>query len=214
MRHLPIDSVKTLEVLFQPRLLEGSEQADTEASRSGKHLGVLQRSLQNQGRLSPISVVKIQGAWVCCDGYHRLIAYRMEAKRRAAMGRDATERRRSKALTHIPVTIFTGSFEAAYQLSVKENAQDKLNMSEPEKLEACWRRVLLGINDKTIQTGTTMSLRTIRRMKKLFKDAVEHNSQADFTSWPYAKVLEFSRHWDDDVDRDDHWMEKKAQEVV
>ena len=86
LRHLPIDSVKTLEILFQPRLLEGSEQADTEASRSGKHLGVLQRSLQNQGRLSPISVVKIQGAWVCCDGYDRLIADRIEAKRRAPGG--------------------------------------------------------------------------------------------------------------------------------
>jgi hypothetical protein len=226
LRRLPIDKVTTIEVLFQPRLLEGGEEgAGLEASRSGKHLGVLQRSLQNQERLSPITVVKIGGQWVCCDGYHRLMAYRMEAKRLDSMNgvvADPTydekgqlkrvRARAYKTLTHIPVTVFGGTFEEAYHLSVSANAQDKLNMSEPEKMEACWRRVILGLDVKVIQVGTTMSRRTIFNMKKLLAEANEHHPKVDFATWTYARVKELSKNWVSLGDHDDHWMEKKAQE--
>jgi hypothetical protein len=206
LRRLPIADVQTCESLFQPRQLEGTEDAGMEASRSGRHLGELQRVLRDQGRLAPITVVKIQGRWTCCDGYHRLMAYRAEAARRKQL----QQGERGHRLTHVPVTVFGGSLKEAFQLSVAENSQDKLNMNEGEKMEATWRRVILGLDTDEITAATTIGERTVRRMRKLLTDARAKRADIDWAEWAYVDVKRASLNWDQPEKPDEQWMEKRA----
>jgi uncharacterized ParB-like nuclease family protein len=93
LRRLPIQEIKTLETVFQPRQMDGA------TVESGKHLGELKRALQAKGELDPITVLKVGGEWLCLDGHHRLEAYRQAGGRR----------------THIPVRVFGGNLEDAFR---------------------------------------------------------------------------------------------------
>lgn len=172
LRRLPIEAIRTLEAVFQPRQL-----ADDEAA-SGKHLGELKRVLQEQGYLDPITVLKVGGEWFCIDGHHRVEAYRQCEGRR----------------THIPVRIFSGTLEEAVRASIEVNAPDKLNLTKDDKLEAAWRLVVLG-TESVAQIGktTTIAERSVQRMRRgLERVRTLHPSQP-FETWTWARVKELLR---------------------
>ena len=166
LRRLPIQSVKTLGVVFQPRHL-----ADDAAS--GRHLGELKRVLREQGALDPIVVLKAGGEWYCIDGHHRLEAYRQSEGRR----------------THIPVKVFSGRLGEALRLSIGVNAPDKLNLTKEDKLEAAWRLVVLGEDSVAqISKASTIAERSVQRMRRGLERARALHPSQSFETWPWAKV--------------------------
>lgn len=173
LRRLPIESVRTLESVFQPRQME-------DAGASGKHLGELKRVLHEHGKLDPISVVKAGGEWYCIDGHHRLEAYRQSAA--------------SSERTHLPVKVFSGTLEEALQVSIKVNAPDKLNLTKEDKLEAAWRLVVLGEGSVAqVAIVTTISERTVQHMRRKLERARALHPSTPFESWPWETVKELLR---------------------
>lgn len=174
LRRLPFAEIQTMEEVFQPR------QFEEETSKSGAHLAELRRILRARGSLDPIAVLKAGGVWWCVDGHHRLDAYRIEA---------AEHRGRGKRLTHIPIRVLSGSLADAFDVSVEENAQDKLPMSKADKLEAAWQRVFLGAASASrISEVTTISERTIVNMRRSLERARQQHTAVPFETWPWLKV--------------------------
>lgn len=179
LRRLPIEAIRTLEAVFQPRQL-----ADDEAA-SGKHLGELKRVLLGGGSLDPITVLKVGGEWVCIDGHHRLEAYRQSDGRR----------------THIPVKVFSGTLEEALRTSIEVNAPDKLNLTKEDKLEAAWRLVVLGEGSAVapgssvaqISKTTTIAERSVQRMRRGLERARALHPSQPFETWTWARVKELLR---------------------
>lgn len=174
LRRLPIAEIQTEEALFQPRQFDG------ETAKSGAHLGELVRVLNARGALAPIAVLKAGGLWYCVDGHHRLEAYRSKA---------AEHKGRGKRLTYIPVRVLSGTLSDALDASVEENAQDKLNMTKDEKLEAAWQRVVLGVGSAgRISEVTTISERTIATMRRALARAKTLHPSVSFEAWPWSKI--------------------------
>lgn len=172
LRRLPIQEIKTLEAVFQPRQTVGDEAA------SGKHLGELKRVLHDRGTLDPITVLKVGGEWLCIDGHHRLEAYRQSESRR----------------THIPVKVFSGTLEEALRASIEVNAPDKLNLTKEDKLEAAWKLVVLGVDSvATISNTSTIAERSVQRMRRGLERVRALYPSQPFEAWPWAKVKELLR---------------------
>ncbi|SPP65227.1 ParB/RepB/Spo0J family partition protein [Nitrospira lenta] len=174
LRRLPIEEVRTLEAVFQPRQLE-------DAAASGRHLGELLRVLRDHAALDPIAVMKIGGDWYCIDGHYRLEAYRQE--------REAGSRR-----SHLPVKVFSGTLEEALRASIEVNAPDKLNLTKEDKLEAAWRLVVLG-QDSVAQISHTSTIaeRTVQRMRRGLEQARTLHPSQPFETWTWAKVKDLLR---------------------
>ena len=188
LRRLPIQEIKTLETVFQPRQMDGA------TAESGKHLGELKRALQAKGELDAITVLRVGGEWLCLDGHHRLEAYRQAGGRR----------------THIPVRVFSRGLEDAFRLTIESNAPDKLNLTPDDKREAAWRMLLLGFSFRQINQATTISKGTIHNM-----DKARHQVQA---GWPSVVMEEWTWRDVKDLlnkgagERNDMWKEAKAKE--
>ena len=188
LRRLPIQAIKTVEAVFQPRH-SGDESA------SGKHLEELKRVLHDRGVLDPIVVMKLGGEWVCIDGHHRLEAYRQSEGKR----------------THVPMKVFTGTVGEALKASVATNAPDKLNLSKDDKLESAWRLVLLKEDSVArISQITTISERTIQHMRRTLEQIRKEHPSVAFEEWPWRKIKELLRgHLKGDQTI---WQEAKARE--
>lgn len=174
LRRLPIEAVRTLEAVFQPRQL-------ADAAASGRHLGELLRVLRDHDALDPITVMKIGGEFFCIDGHHRLEAYRQE--------REAGSRR-----SHLPVKVFSGTLEEALRASIEVNAPDKLNLTKEDKLEAAWRLVVLG-QDSVAQISHTSTIaeRTVQRMRRSLEQARTLHPSQPFETWTWGKVKDLLR---------------------
>ena len=215
LRRLPMELVRTCESVFQPR-----SELKTNTVRSGEHIDELVCGLRDGGTLEPVMVMKINddperprsggdlrglgggGEWYVIDGHHRLEAYRRVSK-------DKDSRR-----THIPVRVFVGTVGEAVRHSIKTNAPDKLNMSKTEKLEAAWKSVLIGGQSKTeIHKDTTISERTVQRMRNALQRAKEAAPFTDFTQWPWIKVQEFLEHGVPQRETNTGWEEKMVRDI-
>jgi uncharacterized ParB-like nuclease family protein len=188
LRRLPIQEIKTLEAVFQPR------QMNEATAESGKHLGELKRVLQAKGELDPITVLKAGGEWLCLDGHHRLEAYRQAGGRR----------------THIPVRVFSGSLEDAFRLTIESNAPDKLNLTPDDKREAAWRMLLLGFSFRQINQATTISKGTIHNMDKAKQRVQEGWPSVVLEEWTWRDVKNLLN--GEAGGRSDMWKEAKARE--
>ncbi len=196
LRRLPIADVHTFEALFQPRTFED------DASKSGAHLGELLRVLSVRGSLDPITVLKAGGVWWCVDGHHRLDAYRTRSEQQTGRG---------KRLTHIPVKVLVGTLADAFDFACEANAPDKLNMTQAEKLEAAWQRVLLGVaSSSRISQVTTISERTVHNMRRALQQAKMLHSGVAFETWTWSKVKWMLR--GEPKEGQDMWQEAKAKE--
>lgn len=179
LRRLPIVDIRTKEGLFQPRIFDD----DVARSRREAHIRELASNLVTCGGLEPITVMKLGGQWWCIDGHHRLSAYRMVREQREQAGG------RGKRLTHIPVTVFSGSLDAALDESLRENVKNRACMTQQEKLEKAWERVLRGsLQVPEIVTRTTVSRSMVFKMRQYLRRAQESHPEMDFNTWTWEGV--------------------------
>lgn len=148
---LPIDAIKTVPVVFQPRLFYGGRTIEQ------GHVKELSRALTGRKKepLEPVLVIRIGRHAYCIDGHHRLEAYKA-----------------SRWASEVPVEWFNGTVKEAAQEAIERNSRDKLPMGKSEKLEAAWRLVALddGLPKSEIARLTTVANGTIGNMRKVLGD--------------------------------------------
>ncbi|MDX0449602.1 hypothetical protein GOC61_19790 [Sinorhizobium medicae] len=113
---LPVQSIKRMLSVFQPRSLSGNLAADQ------RHIDTLARVIgapPSMKFLDPVTVWYSGVSWYVLDGHHRLNAYRQQ-----------------QYFGEIPVTVFQGSLDAALLRSRSDNAKDRLVMSEDDKFNS------------------------------------------------------------------------------
>lgn len=173
LESLPIVEVYEREDVFQTRQFHYTK------ARSVQHVKGLTSQLRTKKRLAPIWVWKAGGRFIVLDGHHRLAAYKAVAAMKKA----------GKPLTHIPVKVFDGSKQAAYDWAVSQNVEDKENMNYDDKMEAGWRRVVVGVDSrKEIAEKSGISQRTASTMRESRKRAQELHPLVDFRTWTWVKV--------------------------
>lgn len=170
---LLIADVQEREDIFQTRQFRYTQ------ARSIQHVKNLTGQLRARKRLRPIWVWKAGGRFIVIDGHHRLAAYQTVAKTKKA----------GKPLTHIPVKVFTGSKQAAYEWAVSQNVEDKENMNFDDKMEAGWRWTVSGLASlDEIAAKSGISVRTASTMRARLKQARTLHPLEDFRTWTWAKI--------------------------
>jgi hypothetical protein len=107
--------------LFQPReFLYGARDVDK------SHVKKLEKQMQYKGELEPIVVIRLDEAWVCVDGHHRLAAYKKKGWKK-----------------RLKCEWFKGSVRKAADYSMSDNSIVKLEMRQEDKWENAWKRVLM-----------------------------------------------------------------------
>ncbi|MFP1632911.1 ParB/RepB/Spo0J family partition protein [Zhengella sp. ZM62] len=166
LRALPLDKVRTMPTVFQPRMEAVSE----------KHVGDLRSALRNLDDLTPILVLPVDDHVVVIDGHHRLEAYQME-------GRE-----------EIPVEFFGGTVQDALLRSGSANSCVTLPLTLEQRVNFAWRLVVLRdpqrqppwlfsrrdiVRSASVSQGTVAAMR--RTANSLGEDADE------ITTWRAAQ---------------------------
>lgn len=190
---LKLKDIKSLPSVFQHRT--------NNLAASESHIRELVKCLTRHPEqpFSPLVVYWIGDSWCVIDGHHRLEAYQT-MKFKAA----------------IPVTVFSGSLDAAILLSLSSNAKDKLAMSAQEKSNAAWRLVISTENSRSmIAKGAGVSERTVSYMKAVMKRLSEQHPEKalDDLSWIDAMKLDQGKSTDTHTGSAD-WVETEAQELA
>ncbi len=149
-----------------------------------EHVKKLARAVSIQGELDPIVVIKLGKKFVCVDGHHRVEAYK-----------DA------KWTKEIRCEWFGGTVREAVDESMRRNAKDRLNVPTADRLEAAWRRVLLGWGSKAeivrlcnVGDGTVAQMRRVlehwRKQDTLGKEFRRNLGSGHLfdTGWSVAKL--------------------------
>jgi hypothetical protein len=164
--------------LFQPREFSfGLRETDPEFVKK------LARSIGIQGELDPVLIIKLGKKFVCVDGHHRLQAYKA-------------------AMWDRPIRCewFGGTVKEAVDESVARNAKDRLNVSQADRLENAWKRVLLDWGSKSeivhlcgVGDGTVAFMRRVARVGRekskrgeKFRGALGFDLEE--TSWAQARL--------------------------
>jgi ParB-like nuclease domain len=145
---LSVDEIKTQTELFQPRsFFMGSYELDL------GFVTKLKREIGIRGALDPLLVIKLGHQFICLDGHHRLEAYkRLEWK--------------------LPITCdwFSGTIRQAVDETIRRNSILKLPMSQPDKLDAAWKRTVLGWGSKAeIKKLCGVSESLIAKMRRVVR---------------------------------------------
>ncbi len=129
MVNLKPSQIRVRPELFQPRnFVHGHGTIDTEWVASlAKRIGAV-------GELDPPVVIKLGKDWVCVDGHHRVEAY----KRAAARWSNKP----------IRCTWFGGTVREAVDEAMRGNSKDRLNVTQKDRMEQAWKRVLLDDKSK------------------------------------------------------------------
>lgn len=171
------------EIEVRPELFQPREFSFGLRATNPDHVKKLTRAISIQGELDPILVIKLGKKWVCVDGHHRLAAYKAE-----------------KWTKRIKCEWFGGSVRGAVDESVIRNAKDRLNVPHADRLEAAWKRVLLGWGSKAeivqlccVGEGTVAQMRRVKergREQSKRGDALRSNLgfSLNETSWSQAKL--------------------------
>lgn len=170
--------IETRPELFQPR-----EFSFGLRSTDGDHVKRLKRSIGILGELDPVVVIKLGKKFVCVDGHHRLEAYKAEHWAKP-----------------IKCEWFGGTVREAVDESIRQNAKDRLNVAQADRLEAAWKRVLLGWGSKAeivrlcgVSQGTVAQMRRVAARGREESDlGVKFREALGFklieTSWSQAKL--------------------------
>jgi hypothetical protein len=144
--------IGVLSEAFQPRTLTyGFGEVDTE------HVNELEKQIGIAGELTPPLVMHLKTAeatkWVCIDGHHRIEAYK-----------------RAERDEPITCECFVGTMQQAVDESIRRNAPVHLNMTNKDRREAAWKRVVLGWGSKAgIAKLCGVNESTVRNMRKVKK---------------------------------------------
>jgi ParB-like chromosome segregation protein Spo0J len=165
-QRLPLDSMKIMRDLYQPR---GWADAMTGVTDE-RHTKELARNLKQVGDLDPIQIIPIGERFVVLDGHHRLEAYR------AAEKEDA------------PVVYFQGNPKEALLEAGAENIKERLAVTPAEKTQRAWKLVIsgLGYSKSQIVKATQAADGTVGEMRRVLK-WFELQSAEPSDSWSLAK---------------------------
>jgi ParB-like chromosome segregation protein Spo0J len=149
---LKVREIETRPDLFQPRgFFMGIYELDNDyVSRLGRLIGAV-------GELRPLLVIKLGEAWVVVNGHHRLAAYR------------------KLKWEEIACEWFSGSVQEAVDESIHLNSELQLELTQPDRLEAAWKRVVLGWGGSKAELSqlcgvSPSSIANMRRMVNVYND--------------------------------------------
>ncbi|WP_095202897.1 ParB/RepB/Spo0J family partition protein [Mesorhizobium carmichaelinearum] len=178
---LALDEITLMPELFQPREI------------SEKHIADLARTIQNFGKVEPVTVLPVGPRAVLVDGHHRIEAYR-----------------RVGTVAGIPVQYFQGTPQEAVLEAGRANSQVKLPMASRERQDYAWRLVQLDQHSKAeIAKAAGVSVAQVGNMravgKRLGQDAFNYPSW-----WRAREAAEGPAEEMSEGDRQ-QWKEELAQ---
>jgi hypothetical protein len=173
------------------------------------HIYMLAKAISdNEKPLDRLLVLRVGSSYCVIDGHHRLAAYDT-----AGWTKD------------IPVEVFTGTLTEARVRALECNVKDKLAMTPQAKSEAAWRITkenLGGLTGQQVADKTGVSLRTVRNMRRVWRELNERNDKApmgkrvDLTklTWKQACAMLNGETLDDEDFDANNWKRQKAQKVI
>lgn len=190
---LRLRDIQSLPSVFQHR--------SNNLAASESHVSELIKCLSRNPEqpFSPLVVYWVGAGWCVIDGHHRLEAYLVMQFKQP-----------------IPVTVFTGTLDAAILLALSSNAKDKLPMSRIEKSNAAWRLVIsTDASRSVIAKAACVSERSVSYMRAVMNSlSVQHPEKAlDGISWIDAMQLEKGNSIDTHTGSSD-WVEEQAEELA
>jgi ParB-like chromosome segregation protein Spo0J len=152
---LPVKSVKTMPVLFQPREFIGGDKENNRATLDPDHVKSLKRAVEIHGDIEPPMVIKLKGTgFVIGDGHHTIEAYKAAKK------------------TTIKCAWFNGTVREAMDYSMRRNGKDKLSLRQAERQQEGWKRTLLGgYTAPQIAKICGIGERQVRNMRQVIRAA-------------------------------------------
>ena len=197
--------IQVAEQVFQWR---GSAKRGGQWDRKN-HIYTLAKAISdNEKPLDRLLVFLVGTSFYVIDGHHRLAAYDTAGWTKG-----------------IPVEVFTGTLAAARVRALECNVKDKLAMTPQAKSEAAWRITKENLGDLTGQQvvdKTGVSLRTVRNMRRVWRELNERNDKApmgkrvDLTklTWKQACAMLNGETLDDEDFDANNWKRQKAQKVI
>jgi len=134
VKNRPADGVvfiKPNSIKMRPELFQVREFSYGLRNVDNDHVKKLERAIGISGELDAPLVMKLGTQWVCVDGHHRI-----EAHKRTAAGKP------------IKCEWFGGTVREAVDASMSLNRKDRLNVTQKDRLEAAWKRVVLELGSK------------------------------------------------------------------
>jgi len=164
-RKLPIDSLKVLPNLYQPR-----RWADERGVSDERHVKGLAKLIAQGKDLDPIVVLPLIDGNIVIDGHHRLEAYKAQKE------------------PFVPVRYFPGNPEEALLEAGRENSKDRLGVNPKEKSERAWTLAIsgCGFSKRQIADSAQVSERTVGNMREVIAWYKE-NQREPRESWGWAK---------------------------
>ena len=148
--------LKPASIKMRPELFQVREFSYGLRNVDKDHVKKLERAIGTAGELDPPVVIKLGREWVCVDGHHRIEAYK-----------------RTASWKQIKCNWFGGTVREAVDESMLLNSKDRLNVPQPDRMEAAWKRVVLDMGSKAdivklcgVGEG---SIAAMRRIKKAYE---------------------------------------------
>jgi hypothetical protein len=175
--------VKPTNIKMRPELFQVREFSYGLRHVDSDHVKKLERAIGISGELDAPVVIKLGKEWVCVDGHHRIEAHKRTATRKS-----------------IKCEWFGGTVRDAVDASMSLNRKDRLNVTQKDRLEAAWKRVVLGFGSKAeivklcgVGEGSISHMRRIKAAYeaddaggKLFRKRL--GVELDDTSWVQARL--------------------------
>jgi hypothetical protein len=159
VKNRPADGIvylKPTSIKMRPELFQVREFSYGLRNVDKGHVTKLERAIGTVGELDPPVVIKLGREWVCVDGHHRIEAYK-----------------RAASWKQIKCNWFGGTVREAVDESMLLNSKDRLNVPQPDRMEAAWKRVILDMGSKAdivklcgVGEG---SIAAMRRIKKAYE---------------------------------------------
>lgn len=153
---LRLDELEVLPSLFQPRI----SSLDYSAWVSANHVEKLTKAATDEGKLDPVDVVSFGPSWFLVDGHHRRSAYTKAGWRRNQLIPVRPHYSEARGLERVAW---------AQTLSTDLNRKDKLPMTDDDRFDAAWQRVVAWDHRgmaQQVADATGIGLRTVRYMVK------------------------------------------------
>jgi ParB-like nuclease domain len=195
--HLRTSEIRERLELFQPRQLS----YDPRLSVDAEWVKELAKKISIQGELDPVLVIRLGTEWVCVDGHHRIAAYRLRNHKKP-----------------IKCEWFAGTPTEAVEEGYQRGLRNSLPITEADRLEEAWRRVLLEQGSrKEISQASGVGTSTIAEMRRVKKRYNEDPAFAERvgrplleTSWGVMKLAKR----EDEPDSEEQDIDEKAERLA
>jgi hypothetical protein len=148
---LKATEIETHPVLFQPREFLVFRRDRTNSETDPEYVKDLQKRISIKGELDPLTVIKLDTAWVIVDGHHRLAAYRELGWKQP-----------------LRCLWFDGTARQAMDAAAESSLVLKLTAARADRDEMAWQRVLMGgWRREDIRKICCVSPNLITRMRKV-----------------------------------------------